>query len=335
MDELDRALLLARTGVALEDSVATRGNLLAALLRVPRGSLGVLPDVRDNAIYGIALSPRGDRIAIGDHLGEVRLFDARTRRELASYRLQPGLVQRLAFSPDGATLAVAGQEPENEPPGALIDLLDARTLERRQRIVLPPPPQGGIAGASPVFTADGRALTVLQIPFSGPAAGGVPRRPRPRRGGRPPIPLPRRRERPRLLERPPAPVRDERAGGRHVRARHGRPARDRAAPGGRQCRRAASGRGPARRRRGRRFHAVRRSAIRTRPPARREARCRRFCNGVLRGRPHARIGRLARGADRVGRGAPRPARAAGGSRGAGRDGRDDARWAHGDHRRLR
>jgi DNA-binding SARP family transcriptional activator/WD40 repeat protein len=168
VDELDRALLLARTGVALEDSVATRGNLLAALLRVPRGSLGVLPDVRDNAIYGIALSPRGDRIAIGDHVGEVRLFDARTRRELGSYRLQQGLVQRLAFSPDGATLAVVGQEPENEPPGALIDVLDARTLERRQRIVLPPPPEGGIAFASPVFTADGRALTVLQIPFTGP-----------------------------------------------------------------------------------------------------------------------------------------------------------------------
>lgn len=209
VDELDRALLLARTGVALEDSVATRGNLLAALLRVPRGSLGVLPDVRDNAIYGIALSPRGDRIAIGDHLGEVRLFDARTRRELASYRLQPGLVQRLAFSPDGATLAVAGQEPENEPPGALIDLLDARTLERRQRIVLPPPPQGGIAGASPVFTADGRALTVLQVPFSDqPQAvfrvdldrGAVVGRP---------FRFPWQRVRPRLLERPPPPVRDE------------------------------------------------------------------------------------------------------------------------------
>jgi len=166
VDELDRALLLARTGVALEDSVATRGNLLAALLRVPRGSLGVLPDVRDNAIYGIALSPRGDRVAIGDHLGEVRLFDARTRRELGTYELQQGLIQRLAFSPDGATLAVAGQEPENEPPGALIDLLDARTLSRRQRIVLPPPSGGGIAGASPVFTADGHGLTVLQIPFS-------------------------------------------------------------------------------------------------------------------------------------------------------------------------
>ena len=173
VDELDRALLLARTGVALDDSVATRGNLLAALLRVPHGSLGVLPDVRDNAIYGIALSPRGDRIAVGDHVGEVRLFDARTRRELASYRLQQGLVQRLAFSPDGATLAVAGQEPENEPPGALIDVLDARTLERRQRIVLPPPPGGGFAGASPVFTADGRELTVVQSPLSRPGPQSV------------------------------------------------------------------------------------------------------------------------------------------------------------------
>jgi WD40 repeat protein/DNA-binding SARP family transcriptional activator len=173
VDELDRALLLARTGVALEDSVATRGNLLAALLRVPRGSLGVLPDVRDNAIYGIALSPRGDRIAIGDHVGEVRLFDAHTRRELASYQLRQGLVQRLAFSPDGATLAVAGQEPENEPLGALIDVLDARTLERRQRIVLPPPPGGGFAGASPVFTADGRRLTVVQTPLSMPGAQSV------------------------------------------------------------------------------------------------------------------------------------------------------------------
>jgi WD40 repeat protein/DNA-binding SARP family transcriptional activator len=173
VDELDRALLLARTGVALEDSVATRGNLLAALLRVPRGSLGVLPDVRDNAIYGIALSPRGDRLAIGDHVGEVRLFDARTRRELASYQLKAGLVQRLAFSPDGALLAVAGQEPETKPPGALIDVLDARTLERRQRIVLPPPPGGGFAGASPVFTADGRGLIVAQNPLSMPGPRSV------------------------------------------------------------------------------------------------------------------------------------------------------------------
>lgn len=173
VDELDRALLLARTGVALEDSVATRGNLLAALLRVPRGSLGVLPDVRDNAIYGIALSPRGDRIAVGDHVGEVRLFDARTRRELGSYRLQQGLVQRLAFSPDGAKLAVAGQEPADEPPGALIDVLDARTLERLQRIVLPPLPAGGIAGASPSFTADGRGLVVVQNPLEVPQRRAV------------------------------------------------------------------------------------------------------------------------------------------------------------------
>jgi hypothetical protein len=59
-----------------------------------------------------------------------------------------------------------GQEPENERPGALIDLLNERTLERRQRIVLPPPTEGGIAGASPAFTAD------LPVPVIGTAHRG-------------------------------------------------------------------------------------------------------------------------------------------------------------------
>ena len=61
----------------------------------------------------------------------------------------------------------------------------------------------GVHGRRP--RADRPADPVLR-----PAAGGVPRRPGPRRGGRPPVPLPRQRVRPRLLERPPAPVRDER-----------------------------------------------------------------------------------------------------------------------------
>ena len=91
---------------------------------------------------------------------------------------------------------MAGQEPADEPPGALIDLLDARTLVRRQRIVLPPPPGGGIAGASPVFTADGRGLIVLQIPFSYQPQRVFRHRRGPRRRRRPPVPLPRQRERP-------------------------------------------------------------------------------------------------------------------------------------------
>jgi hypothetical protein len=209
VDELDRALLLARTGVVLDDPVATRGNLLAALLRVPHGSLGVLPDVRDNAIYGIALSPRGDRIAIGDHVGEVRLFDVRTRRELGSYRLRPGLVQRLAFSPDGAMLAVAGQEPENEPP---------RCADRRARRAHARAP-----AADRPATAAGRRHRRREPGVHRPTGAGSPSSSSRSRTSRrpcsaststgprwsPPVPLPRQRVRPCLLERPPPPVRDE------------------------------------------------------------------------------------------------------------------------------
>ena len=46
--DLDRALLLARQGVALDDTLATRSNLLAALLRTP-AAMGVYQGVDDVA----------------------------------------------------------------------------------------------------------------------------------------------------------------------------------------------------------------------------------------------------------------------------------------------
>ena len=74
-----------------------------------------------------------------------------------------GLVQTLTFSPDGRTLAVTGQEPPNEPPGALVDLIDPRTQERRVRIVLPPFPDPSVYTiASLAFLPGGRDLVVLQ-----------------------------------------------------------------------------------------------------------------------------------------------------------------------------
>jgi WD40 repeat protein len=165
-DRLDRALLLARTGVELDDSVATRGNLLATLMRVRPGSLGVLPDVRDIEIYSVAVSPRGDRVAFGDAFGEVQVFETATRRKVGSYRFDPGLVQRLVYSPDGATLAVTALDTSGAPPDTVVELLDARSLRRLRRVVLPPLPKPtDFVGASPVFAADGRDLVVLQIPF--------------------------------------------------------------------------------------------------------------------------------------------------------------------------
>ena len=77
-DDLDRSLLLARQGVALQDSPQTRGNLLAALLKSP-AAIGVHPR-RRRRLKSLALSPDGRTLAILDADGTLRLVDARTRR---------------------------------------------------------------------------------------------------------------------------------------------------------------------------------------------------------------------------------------------------------------
>jgi WD40 repeat protein len=163
-DRLDRALLLARTGVELDDSVATRGNLLSTLQRVPPGSLGALPEVRDVEIYTVVVSPRGDRIAVGDAFGEIRIFDAATRRMVSSYRLRPGLVQRMAFSPDGVVLAVTSLKTDDGT--TVLDLFNATSLKRRLRVPLPRIPGAtDFLGVSPAFAANGRDLVVVENPF--------------------------------------------------------------------------------------------------------------------------------------------------------------------------
>ena len=77
-DDLDRALLLARQGVALDDSLQTRGNLLAALLKSP-AAIGVLRGDGDG-LTSLDLSPDGRTLAFIDIDGTVTLLDPRTRR---------------------------------------------------------------------------------------------------------------------------------------------------------------------------------------------------------------------------------------------------------------
>ena len=85
-DDLDRSLLLARQGVALDDSVQTRGNLLAALLKSP-AAIGVMRGDGER-MWSVALSPDERTLAAGDPSGNVFLFDTRTRRRVATF--QPG-----------------------------------------------------------------------------------------------------------------------------------------------------------------------------------------------------------------------------------------------------
>jgi WD40 repeat protein/class 3 adenylate cyclase len=164
-DRIDRALLLARAGVELEDSARTRSNLLAALFRAPHAAIGLLRGTADAEIYTTAVSPDGHLLAIGQAEGTVTTFDTSSRRKLGEYRfadtIGAGVVQTLAFSPDGATIAVAGY-PRFTEPDVVLDLVDARTLRRRSRIELPPfPERVDFVVATPSFAAGGRDVLVL------------------------------------------------------------------------------------------------------------------------------------------------------------------------------
>ena len=161
-EQLDQALLLARAGVELQDSLATRGHLLSVLSRTP-AVIGVLQG--DGwPLNSVAVSPDGRLAAIGDDHGAVTVFDAESRRPIgAPYRVADGNVGPLAFSPDGATLGVSMVRPS----GPVVDLIDPRTRKLRLRIALDPSMYGG---ASVGFLPDGHDLLVEQI-LNAPSAG--------------------------------------------------------------------------------------------------------------------------------------------------------------------
>ena len=161
-ERLDQSLLLARAGVELDDSAPTRGNLLSALMGNPQ-ALGMLQGDGEE-LWVSAVSPDGRLVAIGGGAGIVTFVDAASRRAVGKpYRLREGVVQDMRFSPDGATLAVAGIAPPNPENSGVVDLVDTRTHTRRLRIV--PPPFRGAEYIYPgvLFAPDGRDVIVQQI----------------------------------------------------------------------------------------------------------------------------------------------------------------------------
>ena len=124
-DDLDRSLLLARQGVELDDTVQTRGNLLAGLLESP-AAIGVLRGDGDRLI-GLDLSPDGRTLAFLENDGRLRFVDTRTRLPKGPPATIPGLAgviidaelrPEVRFSPNGSRVAVGGGKPV---------ILDART----------------------------------------------------------------------------------------------------------------------------------------------------------------------------------------------------------------
>jgi WD40 repeat protein len=98
--DLDRSLLLAREGVELDDSLVTRGNLLAALLRSP-AAIGVLRPLPGRLLH-IDSTPNGRFLGVSNNDGQVAVIDARTRRTV---RIFDG--DFFFFGGDGTSIGVA------------------------------------------------------------------------------------------------------------------------------------------------------------------------------------------------------------------------------------
>ncbi len=97
---------------------------------------------------GLATSPDGRSIAVGQKDGSVIVIDAATLEPRGSLDALDGPVLGLAFSPDGRTLAVTGH-------GGELSLWDAATLERTR--VLRDPSGDGYS-QTVAFSPDGRLL---------------------------------------------------------------------------------------------------------------------------------------------------------------------------------
>ena len=98
-EDLGRSLLLARQGVELEDTLQTRSNLLAALMRSP-SAIGVRR-VADFPLSQLALRPDGRVLVVGDNHGNVSFLDPVTHRRLRppAPAAQPSYIRQLVFSP--------------------------------------------------------------------------------------------------------------------------------------------------------------------------------------------------------------------------------------------
>ena len=153
-EDLDRSLLLARQAVAIDDSPRTRSYLLANLLRSPAVA-GVMHG-QDEILRGIAVSPDGSTLAVGDTMVGVLFFDARTYERIGEPVRLRGGGESVEYSPDGKTIALSGV--------GHITLLDALTRRRLRTVRLSTPEDfGGDAAVATrvAFTEDGSRLVAL------------------------------------------------------------------------------------------------------------------------------------------------------------------------------
>src|SRR3984885_11958211 len=148
------SLLLAATGVELQDRVQTRSDLFAdlqqnaALLRLIRPS--------DVEITALDVSPDGRLLVVGDASGTVRFIDLATwRTQGAVVRLDEPIGQRdLSFSPDGHTVMAVAIGPNRSELYA-IDAADRRTRRLLSWAGSAPQPDAVIGFEALAYSPDG------------------------------------------------------------------------------------------------------------------------------------------------------------------------------------
>jgi DNA-binding SARP family transcriptional activator/WD40 repeat protein len=151
-DDLDLALLLARQGVTLSDTVQTRGNLLAALLKSP-AAIGVIRGVGQPE--SLVLSPDGRTLVTTAISRRFHFVDARTGRTTVPTGGEFDGMWRgapLVFDRAGSRIAL-GADYSN-----IVDLRSGRQLARLETV-------GWIY--SMAFSSDERELVILHETPSG------------------------------------------------------------------------------------------------------------------------------------------------------------------------
>jgi WD40 repeat protein/class 3 adenylate cyclase len=121
---IDRAMLLAREAVKLNDSRQTEGTLLATLLRSPTAIATFSSPITDRPQV-IAVSPGGNTLVAVENTDFARFYDTRTRRQ--GHAPLPNTVHLPpAYSKDGSRILLMRSPSPTTPPA--IDVRDARTL---------------------------------------------------------------------------------------------------------------------------------------------------------------------------------------------------------------
>ena len=163
-DRVDRGLLLARAGTALDDSVATRSSLLSQLLRPPRR--GRRPARHRQPPERQRDQPRrphpGDRGQRRDRAAR-QPDDAPARRAAAACRRRA----RLLLGRADARLATTSGARE-----LTVDLVDVASGRVRRHLDLGPAPAVTDPQVSPLFGPRDRELVIADVSADGP--GGPP-----------------------------------------------------------------------------------------------------------------------------------------------------------------